>query len=203
MSMYDFEIVCVTSRRLCAEPIEVRIARLLSGGVSRVILREKDLSPREYAELAEKVLKYNNFDKRISLHFYPEVCKALNYKSLHVSMQALINDENIRKSVDFLGASVHSPEEAQAAETLGADYVIAGHIFETDCKKGLPPRGLDFLRDICAGVEIPVYAIGGISENNISQVMRCGAKGACLMSSLMKCGDAAGYVSCLREAPNR
>lgn len=194
MTMSTFDIVCVTSRRLCAEPIEVRIARLLSGGISRVILREKDLSPREYAELAEKVLKYNNFDKRISLHFYPEVCKALNYKRLHVSVQTLINDENIRKSVDFMGASVHSPEEAQAAETLGADYVIAGHIFETDCKKGLPPRGLSFLKNICENVSIPVYAIGGITENNISRIRQSGAGGACLMSNLMRCENTDEYV---------
>ena len=48
------------------------------------------------------------------------------------------------------------------AERLGATYVTAGHIFTTDCKKGLPPRGLDFLKNVCDAVTIPVYGIGGI-----------------------------------------
>ena len=48
------------------------------------------------------------------------------------------------------------------AERLGAAYVTAGHIFTTDCKKGLPPRGLDFLKNVCDAVTIPVYGIVGI-----------------------------------------
>jgi thiamine-phosphate pyrophosphorylase len=69
---------------------------------------------------------------------------------------------------------------------LGADYVCAGHIFETDCKKGVPPRGLSFLRDICAQSPVPVYAIGGIREENENKAIEQGAAGVCVMSGAMK-----------------
>lgn len=72
------------------------------------------------------------------------------------------------------------------AQELGADFVFAGHVFATDCKKGLPPRGLDFLRDVVGAVDIPVYGIGGINEKNIKQIMECGAAGGCMMSGFMK-----------------
>ena len=87
--------------------------------------------------------------------------------------------------------------------------MTAGHIFATDCKKGLPPRGLDFLKSVCDAVGIPVYAIGGIniasSDDStasdapsaydampdinvprLSEVMECGAAGGCIMSGMMR-----------------
>ena len=89
----------------------------------------------------------------------------------------------------ILGCSVHSVQEAREAETLGADYLIAGHIYATDCKKGLPPRGLDFLEEICRSVSLPVYAIGGIrpDQEQIEKTLAAGARGLCVMSGAMTC----------------
>ena len=81
------------------------------------------------------------------------------------------------------------------AERLGATYVTAGHVYVTDCKKGLAPRGLDFLRNVCKSVSIPVYAIGGIqldadthtiAQNQVAEIASCGAKGGCIMSGMMQ-----------------
>ena len=95
------------------------------------------------------------------------------------------------KAIDFsgwnrVGVSVHSPEEAIFAQNAGADYLIAGHIFLTDCKKGLPARGLGFLSDICSSVTIPVFAIGGMNEEHGHLAVQAGASGVCMMSELMK-----------------
>lgn len=62
---------------------------------------------------------------------------------------------------ESVSTSIHKPEEAVKAQQLGADFMFAGHVFVTDCKKGLPPRGLDFLRNVVQAVDIPVYGIGG------------------------------------------
>ena len=88
----------------------------------------------------------------------------------------------------ILGCSVHSVEDAIEAEKLGASYLTAGHIFATDCKRGLPPRGTGFLKQVCESVNIPVYAIGGIGldDGKIDRVRECGAAGACIMSAFMK-----------------
>lgn len=99
--------------------------------------------------------------------------------------------QQIQKGVHIFsetGCSVHSVEEALEAQRLGATYLTAGHIYTTDCKKGLPPRGLDFLRSVCKAVSIPVYAIGGIhpGTKQLSEVMNYGAAGGCIMSDMMK-----------------
>lgn len=85
-----------------------------------------------------------------------------------------------------IGTSIHSVEDAVFAESHGADYITAGHIFTTDCKKGLPGRGIDWLKSICHAVSIPVYAIGGISDANISMLSDCNIAGYCMMSASMR-----------------
>ena len=88
--------------------------------------------------------------------------------------------------IQRIGTSIHSVEDAVFAESHGADYITAGHIFTTDCKKGLPGRGVDWLKSICNAVSIPVYAIGGISDANVSMLSDCNIAGYCMMSSSMK-----------------
>ena len=85
-----------------------------------------------------------------------------------------------------IGTSIHSVNDAVFAESHGADYITAGHIFTTDCKKGLPGRGIDWLKSICHAVSIPVYAIGGISDANVSMLSDCNIAGYCMMSASMK-----------------
>ena len=95
---------------------------------------------------------------------------------------------------DTIGVSTHTVQEAISAQQNGATYITASHIFATDCKKGLQPRGLGFLKDVCESVSIPVYAIGGISPENIDMVRKCGAGGACVMSGFMECADPLEFI---------
>ena len=55
-------------------------------------------------------------------------------------------------------------------------------------------RGLSFLENVCESVTVPVYAIGGISSENIGAVRSVGAAGACVMSGLMQCEDVQAYL---------
>ena len=79
-------------------------------------------------------------------------------------------------------------EDAKEAERLGVSYMTAGHIYVTDCKKGLAPRGLGFLKDVCSTVNVPVYAIGGIKfdEKQWEELKQNGASGGCIMSGMME-----------------
>ena len=110
---------------------------------------------------------------------------------------------NAAKTGSGEGEAFKPAEEAQEAERLGCTYITAGHIFATDCKKGVPPRGLEFLRAVCAAVSVPVYASGGISDENIAAVRACGAAGACVMSGAMQCEDPAAYFESFEKAGER
>ena len=150
-------------------------------------MREKDLSEEEYQALAEKVLTICQRQKmQCILHTYTNVARKLACNAIHLPMPILRTlSKEERDAFQILGASCHSLEEAVEAENLGCTYITAGHIYETDCKKGLPGRGIEFLKKICETVSIPVYAIGGISMERLSQVMDAGAAGGCMMSGFM------------------
>ncbi|SDJ69001.1 thiazole tautomerase TenI [Sediminibacillus albus] len=88
-----------------------------------------------------------------------------------------------------VGSSVHSLEEAKAAERGKADYLLFGHVFPTNSKAGLQAKGLKQLEEICKSVSIPVIAIGGVKPDNIRDVIDSGASGAAVMSGVMDAPD--------------
>ena len=184
------KIICVTNRKLCADFLG-RVKEITQSG-AEMILREKDLSESEYEDLAAEIIKIN---PAVTLHTHIGAAIRTGCKKIHLPMPIL--REKYKELTDFnvIGASVHSPEEAAEAQSLGASYVTAGHIFATDCKKGVPPRGLDFLKNVCAAVKIPVYAIGGITPETAASAVSAGADGICVMSGLMTCENARAYIS--------
>lgn len=196
-----FEILCVTNRRLCPEDFLTRVNKIAAAHPAGIILREKDLPEAEYQALAAAVLEICKASStRCMLHQFAGVAVRLNAPALHLPVYQLRNlPAGERAMFSALGASCHSVEEAVEAESLGCTYITAGHIFNTDCKRGLPGRGLDFLAQVCAHVSIPVYAIGGITPQRIAAVKQAGAAGACVMSSIMTSGDPGGYLSSLKE----
>lgn len=195
-------IICVTNRRLCQEDFLTRIERLSKACPSAILLREKDLPEAEYTELAKKVLCIcKKHDILCILHNHAEAARTLHHSALHLPLPLLRSfSESERHSYQILGTSCHSREDAEEAEALGCTYITAGHVFDTDCKKGLPGRGLIFLRDVCSAVTIPVYAIGGITPENYTSVKVAGASGACIMSSAMTCKDANSFLHVFKSA---
>ena len=185
------DIICVTARKLCGGDFLEQLSKIAEAAPKYIILREKDLDKPDYRALAEKAMEIcQGSATRLILHYYWETAIELGSDSVHLPLHILRDLTAEDKSrFSLVGASCHSVEDAIEAEKLGANYITAGHIFATDCKKGLPPRGLDFLREVCESVDIPVYAIGGIAPENFSQVTEAGASGACVMSGFMKCAE--------------
>ena len=197
--MYMSDILCVTNRKLCREDFLTRIERIAVCHPAGIILREKDLLPENYQELASAVMGIcEQHGVKCFLHSFTDVATSLHADAIHLPLH-LLRETTKEQKTQFteLGASCHSVEDALEAQALGCTYITAGHVFETDCKKGLPGRGLEFLRNICAAVDIPVYGIGGIDADNIALVRNAGANGACLMSSLMATKDVAGLLKAM------
>lgn len=181
-------ILAVSNRKLCSRPFEEQIKRVCSHHPRALILREKDLPEEEYYLLAKEIMEIcMEYKVFCILHTYVEAARRLEVQSIHLPLFLLERYQGKLDDFTVIGTSVHSVEEAKKAQMLGATYLTAGHVYATDCKKGLPPRGLKFLREVCGAVSIPVYAIGGIKLHGgqIKEVMDCGAAGGCVMSEMM------------------
>ena len=195
----------ISNRKLCEnENLEKQIQKIFSAYEKKIILknfeivaltlREKDLDKNEYLKLIEKVYPIcQKYKINLILHqnYDLNLDDKYNIEGIHLSYSIFKSlNENIKaeliKKYKRIGVSVHSLNEAKEVESLGASYVVAGHIFETDCKKGLEPRGLKFIEDLSSALSIPIFAIGGIDEKNSLSVINNGAFSICMMSTLMK-----------------
>ncbi len=186
-------LLAVTNRFLCKEPFLERIKKIAKEEkADYLILREKDLEQKQYYSLAEKCKEIlENSSVRLVLHSDIETAQKLFVDAIHFPFSIfkkkyLSLSEEEKQFFTLVGVSVHTVEEAIFVEKHGGSYLMAGHIFATDCKKGLMPRGIEFLKEICENVSIPVYAIGGITLERMQVIQKAGACGGAIMSGFMK-----------------
>lgn len=180
------QIIAVTDRKLCSGDFFSQIEKIAALEPAKIILREKDLPDEVYISYAKQCIRAIGNHAPLVINGRPAIAKALRIPYIHLSYSAFMENRDALAYFSCRGVSVHSIEEAVQAAQAGADYLIAGHIFETSCKAGLPGRGTAFLKAICQTVDIPVYAIGGITPENFSSILACGAAGGCMMSGLMQ-----------------
>jgi len=184
-------LICVTNRHLCSGDFLQRVKQLVQAKPYALLLREKDLATPVYEQLAHEVKAIcDRCGVLLIAHQNIAIAQKLRITHVQLSMMALRSYQKTALS-PVIGASVHSMVEAEDAQALGADYLIAGHVFDTDCKPGVPSRGLAFLRQICQVAVLPVFAIGGITAGKVPDIMAAGAKGCCIMSEAMttKCPE--------------
>lgn len=161
-----------------------------------VILRDKDMYGQDYRELARRVQKIcSEYSVKMFVHSDISAAEYAGCANVHFSMEhfkQMCNEQaDAIKRLDCVSVSCHSVEEAVYAAGAGADQIVLGTIFETQCKPGKTGAGLDFLKEVCTAVhqvnpEVKVYAIGGIKPDNIEKVLKAGADGGCMMSWFMQ-----------------
>lgn len=188
-----FKLLAVTDRKNAAADLARQVAVIARSGCkpAALILREKNLSETEYKQLAQELLPVcAGAEIVFYINTFWEAARELQLKNIHVPFAVFCSQrfQEQKQSFDSIGVSVHSLEEAKQAQALGADFVIFGHVYATDCKKGVPPRGTELLKQVCRQVSVPVFAIGGIdfSQQKLAELAECGAAGACIMSAYMR-----------------
>lgn len=191
--MSELPLIAVTDSATCPRPLPEQIARLAKLPELRpqaVILRAKSLDKAAYRTLAiEAQQSCEATGIALILHSDWQLARELGISMLHLPLALLRQISACERTYfTWLSTSVHSVGEAQEAQALGATVLIAGHIYTTQCKAGLAPRGLGFLQNVCSAVNLPIYAIGGIGFDAAqhAELQANGARGACVMSAYMR-----------------
>lgn len=192
-------LICVSQKNVCAEDFFIRVEKIFQQEPFAFILREKELTCEEYKALALKLLPMaKKYPTPLFLNGdYALACEL--GLGVQISFQKY---RELSESPVPVGISIHSTEEAeyimQEPKSIVISHLLAGHIFATDCKKGLAPRGLDFLAAVCKVInkKIPVFGIGGISPENMPALYQAGANGGAIMSSCMKAPDIEALFKC-------
>ncbi|WP_457644309.1 thiamine phosphate synthase [Persephonella sp.] len=167
----------ITDRKQFRYDFEIQIKRMLEAGIRLFQLREKDLPSYElfeYAVKMEKLLK--GYDAFFTVNERVDIAVLTGAVGVHLPEKSIPVDVVKHKFPDLIiGKSCHSLESALNAEREGADYIFFSPIFKTPGKGR--PVGLEELRKVVRKVKIPVYALGGITEDRIPDVLDTGAYG--------------------------
>lgn len=188
---YEHTIV-ITNRHLVQGDFLKQLEKVTKLHLHALILREKDLADDAYESLAKKVFDLcKREDITFFLHTKIEIARKIGCQNIHLSipvLKGLSETEKKALTEDFceISISCHSMEDVEIAMAGGATQIILGTIFETECKKGVLGKGVEFVREICQKCPLPVYAIGGMNLQRLPLVIDAGAAGCCMMSGFMQ-----------------
>jgi thiamine-phosphate pyrophosphorylase len=165
------------------------LEQALEGGVNAVQLREKDLGGRDLFDLAERARRLCE-RYRASLFINDRVDVALAVDAAGVQLgKTSLPIETARTLLGpekLIGASIHSLEELAEAQKGGADFVLFGPVYFTPTKASFgAPQGLAALQNIVENSALPVYAIGGITNENTNAVKNLGVRGIALIAAII------------------
>ena len=185
----SFRLYLVTDRRqtggrLLAEVVE----ECLAAGLRAVQLREKDLPDAEFLALAHSLREAT---RRVGAGLFIngrlDAALAVGADGLQRGHDAPpIPVLRLRAPGLIIGASVHSVDEARAAERDGADFIVFGPVYDTPSKRAYgPPQGVDALANVVKAVSVRVFAIGGITADRVAAVRAAGAHGVAVISAIL------------------
>ena len=192
----DFTLYLVTDRRWLGErTLWDSVEEAIRGGVTLVQLREKEISSKEFLELAQRVKEVTDrHGIPLIINDRIDIALAMDAGGVHVGPEDLTVPlaRKLLGDGKIIGASAASVDEALLFQTQGADYLGVGAVFPTATKRGTEKVGLDDLRRIKSAVHIPVVAIGGINMENVTPVIETGVDGVAVVSAIMDQTDIRG-----------
>jgi thiamine-phosphate pyrophosphorylase len=204
----DISLYLVTDRRWLGErTLRDAVEEAILGGVTVIQLREKEISSREFFELAQQVKAVTDrYGIPLIINDRIDIALAVDADGVHLGPEdlsvplarKLLGEERI------IGASAATLEEARLCQGQGADYLGVGAVFPTETKLDADKVSLEELKGIKAAVGIPVVAIGGISAENCTGVMATGVDGVAVVTAIVAQPDIRGAArrlsALIREA---
>lgn len=208
------------------DPVELA-RQLCAGGSDLLQLRAKGAAPDEIKRLAEKILPVcEAAGVALVINDHPAIAHAVGAPCCHLGQEDFFDagyrhadelrategqsgkpvGERASASSSFIpqpsslaiGLSTHAPDQALRALAAGPDYLAIGPVFATPTKPGRPAVTLDYVRWAAANVDLPWFAIGGITLGNLDQVLAAGARRICVVSAILNAPDVAKACEAFR-----
>ena len=184
-----FRYYLITDRKQCQpRPLTAVVEQACRQGLKAVQLREKDLSGRALFALAGKLREITRrWEARLFINDRADVALAVGADGVHCR-ESSMNPGKIKRlrSSMMVGCSVHSLQASRWAEKEGADFLLFGPVYHTASKaKYGPPQGVSTLQEVVDSVNIPVFAVGGITPGRAPECRSAGAYGVAGISSIM------------------
>ncbi|KEI85943.1 thiamine phosphate synthase [Clostridium botulinum] len=186
----NYELYLITDRRfLKGRQLKKVVEDAILGGITIVQVREKDVSTREFYNVAKEVKEVTDYYRvPIIINDRLDIAQAIDANGVHLGQKDM--PLNIAREIlgkdKIIGISVGNVKEALEAQNNGADYLGIGTIFPTGSKKDVDAIiGIDGLSKIKDSISIPSVAIGGIDKTNFKDVLKTGIEGISVISAIL------------------
>lgn len=164
----------------------LRLEQSAAAGVRLVQLRAKSLDVDRYRALAHAALHVcRAHDAQLLLNAEPQLAAELNAAGVHLSSARLMGlSERPLPRTQWVAASVHSLDQLRHAQAIGIDFVVASPVLPTRSHPDAVPLGWDGLHALTESAAVPVFALGGMHAQQLSQAYQHGAQGVALVSAI-------------------
>jgi thiamine-phosphate pyrophosphorylase len=179
---------------------------MIDGGVDLIQLRAKGRPSAEIAKIAADLHGLTaERDVPLIINDHPEITRIVEAEGVHVGQDdpAIKEVREIAGPDCMVGKSTHSVDQAILAFYEGADYIGFGPIFATPTKPDYPAIGLGEIHRVHEAVRIPIFCIGGITLDNLPEVMEAGARRVVIVSGLLQAKEIAKYGRAAKTLLNR
>ena len=176
---------------------EVVAQQLCDGGTDLIQLRAKKSTPDEIRRMAGAILPVTRrANVGLVINDYPEIARDLGAELCHLGQEDFFDagypccsEVRGQKSEVGVGLSTHSPEQATRALAAGPDYIAIGPVYATGTKPTAKPVTLEYVRWAAGNVSLPWFVIGGITLENLGDVVAAGAQRVCVVSAILNAPD--------------
>jgi thiamine-phosphate pyrophosphorylase len=188
---FDARLYLVAPHRFAGRDLAGLVGELAAAGVDAIQLREKEMEAGDILRVAEPILEScRAAGVPFLLNDRPDIALVLGADGIHVGQNDL-PVEHVRRMLPdaIVGWSTHASDEIDAAQAKPIDYHAVGPVYETPTKPGRPSVGLELVRYAAAAAVHPWFAIGGIDEDNLAEVLGAGARRIVVVRAITEADD--------------
>ena len=199
----EARLYLLASTSLCPRPLLETIRAAVEGGVDVVQLREKEMTDRDLLHVARRVAEVvADAGALFLVNDSVRIAALAGADGVHLGQDDLPVEaaRTVLGPGPLVGVSTHSIEQARTAVVDGADYVGIGPTFATATKDtGHTPRGVDLAADVTRSIEIPAFAIGGVSLENVERLVHAGVRRVAVSSAICGADDPGAVAARMKE----
>ena len=200
MSLERASLYLVSRATTTAGPLADLVSDLATAGVDIIQLREKEMSKDEVKSAAGPIVEAcRSAGIPFILNDHPDVAAEIGAHGVHVGQDDVPVPAARRTTGGIVGLSTHSRQQIVAAEPVAPDYIAVGPVYETPTKPGRPSVGLELLRFAAQHCRSPWFAIGGIDQSNVAEVVAAGATRIVVVRAITEAADPVVAASALKS----
>ena len=189
----ELPCLCLVTDSSVVAPDELvpRVAAAVAGGVNLVQVRDKELPGGRLLSLVEELKQAVHGRALIVVNERVDVAAAARVDGVQLGEEALAPSfaRSIMPAGSLVGRSVHSASGARAAQAAGADFLVVGTMFATGSHPGASPAGPGLVHEVQGLCDVPLVGIGGITRDNLAEVVAAGASGIAVIRSILEAMD--------------